>query len=146
MNYESPDVPYGESSHLAADNTTKFIIKSMHHRDTIKDASGKVGHIIIPELCHLNNCLCASDYLANNQESLHFLRICIPKYMRQMYIEASYLPDARNAVSVGKKYGNSHSVYYNPVSVCGTIYDLSAANYRNDALLTYFSDQPIQPY
>jgi hypothetical protein len=121
MNYESPEMPYGESSHLAVDNSTKFIIKSMHHRDTIKDASGKVGHMIIPELTHLNNCLCASDCLANNQESLHFLRICIPKYMRQIYIEASYLPDARNAVSVGKKYGNSHTVYYSPVSACGTV-------------------------
>ncbi len=32
--------------------------------------------MIIPELYHLNNCLCASDCMANNQESLHFLRIC----------------------------------------------------------------------
>jgi hypothetical protein len=53
MNFENPDMPHGEPSHLAVDNSTKFIIKSMKHRDTIKDASGKVGHMIIPELCHL---------------------------------------------------------------------------------------------
>jgi hypothetical protein len=121
MNFENPDMPHGEPSHLAVDNTTKFIIKSMKHRDTIKDASGKVGHMIIPELCHLNNCLCASDCIANNQESLHFLRICAPKSLRQQYAEADHLPDARNAVSIGKKYGNSHTVYYSPVSVCGTV-------------------------
>jgi hypothetical protein len=93
----------------------------MKHRDAIKDASGKVGHMIIPELCHLNNCLCAADCIANNQESLHFLRICAPKSMRQQYAEADHLPDARNAVSIGKRYGNSHTVYYSPVSVCGTV-------------------------
>jgi hypothetical protein len=60
MNFENPDMPHGEQSHLAVDNSTKFIIKSMKHRDTIKDASGKTGHMIIPELYHLNNCLCAS--------------------------------------------------------------------------------------
>ena len=121
MNFENPDMPHGEQSHLAVDNTTKFIIKSMKHRDTIKDASGKVGHMIIPELCHLNNCLCAADCIANNQESLHFLRICAPKSLRQQYAEADHLPDARNAVSIGKKYGNTHTVYYSPVSVCGTV-------------------------
>ena len=47
MNFENPDMPHGEQSHLAVDNSTKFIIKSMKHRDTIKDASGKVGHMII---------------------------------------------------------------------------------------------------
>ena len=114
-------MPHGEQSHLAVDNTTKFIIKSMKHRDTIKDASGKVGHMIIPELCHLNNCLCAADCIANNQESLHFLRICAPKSLRQQYAEADHLPDARNAVSIGKKYGNTHTVYYSPVSICGTV-------------------------
>jgi hypothetical protein len=121
MNFENPDMPHGEQSHLAVDNSTKFIIKSMKHRDSIKDASGKIGHMIIPELCHLNNCLCASDCIANNQESLHFLRICAPKSLRQQYAEADHLPDARNAVSIGKKYGNSHTVYYSPVSVCGTV-------------------------
>jgi hypothetical protein len=121
MNFENPDMPHGEQSHLAVDNSTKFIIKSMKHRDAIKDASGKVGHMIIPELCHLNNCLCAADCIANNQESLHFLRICAPKSMRQQYAEADHLPDARNAVSIGKRYGNSHTVYYSPVSVCGTV-------------------------
>jgi hypothetical protein len=93
----------------------------MKHRDAIKDASGKVGHMIIPELYHLNNCLCAADCIANNQESLHFLRICAPKSLRQQYAEADHLPDARNAVSIGKRYGNSHTVYYSPVSVCGTV-------------------------
>jgi hypothetical protein len=93
----------------------------MKHRDTIKDASGKIGHMIIPELCHLNSCLCAADCIANNQESLHFLRICAPKSLRQQYAEADHLPDARNAVSIGKRYGNSHTVYYSPVSVCGTV-------------------------
>jgi hypothetical protein len=121
MNFETPDMPHGEQSHLAVDNSTKFIIKSMKHRDTIKDASGKVGHMIIPELNHLNNCLCASDCLSNNQESLHFLRICAPRSLRQQYAEADYLPDARNAISIGKKYGNSHTVYYSPVSMCGTV-------------------------
>jgi hypothetical protein len=121
MNFENPDMPHGEQSHLAVDNSTKFIIKSMKHRDTIKDASGKTGHMIIPELYHLNNCMCASDCVANNQESLHFLRICAPSSLRQQYAEADYLPDARNAVSIGKKYGNSHTVYYSPVSVCGTV-------------------------
>jgi hypothetical protein len=121
MNFENPDMPHGEQSHLAVDNSTKFIIKSMKHRDTIKDASGKIGYMIIPELCHLNNCMCASDCIANNQESLHFLRICAPKSLRQQYAEADHLPDARNAVSIGKKYGNSHTVYYSPVSVCGTV-------------------------
>ena len=121
MNFETPDMPHGEQSHLAVDNSTKFIIKSMKHRDTIKDASGKVGHMIIPELNHLNNCLCASDCLSNNQESLHFLRICAPRSLRQQYVEADYLPDARNAISIGKKYGNSHTVYYSPVSMCGTV-------------------------
>jgi len=95
MNFETPDMPHGEQSHLAVDNSTKFIIKSMKHRDTIKDASGKTGHMIIPELNHLNNCLCASDCLSNNQESLHFLRICAPSSLRQQYAEADYLPDAR---------------------------------------------------
>jgi hypothetical protein len=66
-------------------------------------------------------CLCSSDCIANNQESLHFLRICAPKSLRQQYAEADYLPDARNAISIGKKYGNSHTVYYSPVSVCGTV-------------------------
>jgi hypothetical protein len=121
MNFESPDMPHGEQSHLAVDNSTKFIIKSMKHRDTIKDASGKTGHMIIPELNHLNNCMCASDCLSNNTESLHFLRICAPKSLRQQYAEADHLPDARNAISVGKKYGNSHTVYYSPVSICGTV-------------------------
>ncbi|MFN9897951.1 MAG: hypothetical protein ACK55Z_03970, partial [bacterium] len=93
----------------------------MKHRDTIKDASGKTGHMIIPELYHLNNCMCASDCIANNQESLHFLRICAPKSLRQQYAEADHLPDARNAISIGKKYGNTHTVYYSPVSVCGTV-------------------------
>jgi hypothetical protein len=121
MNFENPDMPHGEQSHLAVDNSTKFIIKSMKHRDTIKDASGKTGHMIIPELYHLNNCMCASDCIANNIESLHFLRICVPKSLRQQYAEADHLPDARNAVSIGKKYGNSHTVYYSSVSVCGTV-------------------------
>jgi hypothetical protein len=121
MNFENPDMPHGEQSHLAVDNLTKFVIKSMKHRDAIKDASGKVGHMIIPELYHLNNCLCAADCIANNQESLHFLRICAPKSLRQQYAEADHLPDARNAVSIGKRYGNSHTVYYSPVSVCGTV-------------------------
>jgi hypothetical protein len=121
MNFENPDMPHGEQSHLAVDNSTKFIIKSMKHRDSIKDASGKIGHMIIPELYHLNDCMCASDCIANNQESLHFLRICAPKSLRQQYAEADHLPDARNAVSIGKKYGNSHTVYYSPVSVCGTV-------------------------
>jgi hypothetical protein len=121
MNFENPDMPHGEQSHLAVDNSTKFIIKSMKHRDAIKDASGKVGHMIIPELYHLNSCLCAADCIANNQESLHFLRICAPKTLRQQYAEADHLPDARNAVSIGKKYGNSHTVFYSPVSVCGTV-------------------------
>jgi hypothetical protein len=121
MNFENPDMPHGEQSHLAVDNSTKFIIKSMKHRDTIKDASGKTGHMIIPELYHYNNCMCASDCIANNQESLHFLRICAPRSLRQQYAEADHLPDARNAVSIGKKYGNSHTVYYSSVSVSGTV-------------------------
>ena len=121
MNFENPDMPHGEQSHLAVDNSTKFIIKSMKHRDTIKDASGKTGHMIIPELNHYNNCMCASDCIANNQESLHFLRICAPRSLRQQYAEADHLPDARNAVSIGKKYGNSHTVYYSSVSVFGTV-------------------------
>ena len=121
MNFENPDMPHGEQSHLAVDNSTKFIIKSMKHRDTIKDASGKTGHMIIPELNHYNNCMCASDCIANNQESLHFLRICAPRSLRQQYAEADHLPDARNAVSIGKKYGNSHTVYYSSVSVSGTV-------------------------
>jgi hypothetical protein len=121
MNFENPDMPHGEQSHLAVDNSTKFIIKSMKHRDTIKDASGETGYMIIPELNHLNNCMCASDCLSNNQESLHFLRICAPSSLRQQYAEAEYLPDARNAVSIGNRYGNSHTVYYSPVSVCGTV-------------------------